>query len=304
MRDITCLVQQATSTQGLLTVSRAAELGVDRRVLARLCEAGVFERAARGVYRLPGSARTWMQALGIVCLSGAPPAAGSHRSALRVWEMRTSEELEATVRYPRSRRVEGAIIHRSADLETGDVTWFDGIPVTTPVRTICDAGLIFPPSEVGRLLDHAIATGVVERQDLWRFRRRVGKQGRNGVGVLHALLERLPAGAEQTESGPEVDLLRLCLEFGLAAPAVQVPIVVGGEHFRADLAYPERRVLLEYDGFDVHTTPERFAADRRRQNLLVLAGWTVLRFTKADLRQRRSAAAAEIRRTLIGFSAR
>jgi very-short-patch-repair endonuclease len=41
-------------------------------------------------------------------------------------------------------------------------------------------------------------------------------------------------------------------------------------------------VIAEADGRGPHGTPEAAYADRRRQNRLVNAGWTVLRFTWSD----------------------
>jgi very-short-patch-repair endonuclease len=41
-------------------------------------------------------------------------------------------------------------------------------------------------------------------------------------------------------------------------------------------------VLVEFDG-DVHRDRAVFVADLRRQNLLVAAGWTILRFSSADI---------------------
>ena len=49
---------------------------------------------------------------------------------------------------------------------------------------------------------------------------------------------------------------------------------------REDLAFVAERVALEYDGRVAHGDA-RFAQDRARQNALVAAGWTVLRFTAA-----------------------
>ncbi|MCM0674656.1 endonuclease domain-containing protein [Micromonospora phytophila] len=42
------------------------------------------------------------------------------------------------------------------------------------------------------------------------------------------------------------------------------------------------RVIAEADGRGPHGTPEAVFADRRRQNRLLNAGWTVLRFTWTD----------------------
>ena len=53
-----------------------------------------------------------------------------------------------------------------------------------------------------------------------------------------------------------------------------------------DLAYPERRLLVEYDGFAGHSTRSRFDGDRRRANALVLRhGVTLLRYTSASTRE-------------------
>ena len=64
-----------------------------------------------------------------------------------------------------------------------------------------------------------------------------------------------------------------------------------------DLAWPDRRVLVEFDG-DVHRDRRVFVKDLRRQNLLVLAGWTVLRFSSADVLGRPEYVVAAVRPAL------
>ena len=54
---------------------------------------------------------------------------------------------------------------------------------------------------------------------------------------------------------------------------------MGRLSYRADLAYPERRLLIEADGRDYHTKWADVAADMTRQNALVGLGWRILRFT-------------------------
>ena len=53
-----------------------------------------------------------------------------------------------------------------------------------------------------------------------------------------------------------------------------------------DFAFVAQRVAIEIDGRAWHTASDRFQNDRSRQNRLVLLGWTVLRFTWADLIER------------------
>jgi very-short-patch-repair endonuclease len=73
---------------------------------------------------------------------------------------------------------------------------------------------------------------------------------------------------------------------------------VGGTPYRLDYAWPDRLLAVEVDGYGPHSSREAFQSDRARQNALVLAGWTVLRFTWADVRDRPAAVAAVLRRAL------
>jgi very-short-patch-repair endonuclease len=54
---------------------------------------------------------------------------------------------------------------------------------------------------------------------------------------------------------------------------------------------------VEFDG-NVHRERAVFVNDVRRQNALVAAGWTVLRFTSADVLGRPDDVVAQIRRAL------
>jgi very-short-patch-repair endonuclease len=76
-------------------------------------------------------------------------------------------------------------------------------------------------------------------------------------------------------------------EAGLPAPILQHVVRDGAGRFlgQEDLAWPDRRVLVEFDG-NVHRERRVFVDDLRRQNGLVLARWTVLRFTSADVLRR------------------
>lgn len=64
----------------------------------------------------------------------------------------------------------------------------------------------------------------------------------------------------------------------------ECPAGVPGRKFRIDLAFVERKVGVEIDGWEFHAKHlEDFKRDRRRQNLLVIHGWRMLRFTAADI---------------------
>ncbi len=297
--DFKNLAPKAASQHGLLSRRQLLECGLTKRQIHDMLSRGQLERMSNRVLRLGGAPPSWEQDLAAACLFGEPPAIASHRSALRLWGLRTvDDEIEVSVRYPRRMACPTGIVHRMVDLVGADVTWIDGVPVTSPVRSLCDAGLIFPDDEVRRMVDHAVAVELVTSQDLWRFRRRVGRQGRNGCGVLERVLESMPESAEVAESGPEVLLARICERYGLPAPAVQFVVRVEGRDFRVDLGFPDERVFCEFDGVEYHTGMSQIAADGGRQNALVAAGWTPLRFIYRDLTERPSQVARLLHRTL------
>ena len=65
----------------------------------------------------------------------------------------------------------------------------------------------------------------------------------------------------------------------LPAPTQQHWVRFGSDKFRLDLAYPEAKLAIEYDGWDTHKTRTAFDADRRRDRILQVNGWVVLRLT-------------------------
>jgi hypothetical protein len=63
-----------------------------------------------------------------------------------------------------------------------------------------------------------------------------------------------------------------------------------------DVALILRQVAVEIDGWAFHSDVDRFQRDRERQNALISLGWTVLRFTWADLAHRPEYVASTVRR--------
>ncbi|HEV3472603.1 MAG TPA: DUF559 domain-containing protein [Actinomycetota bacterium] len=68
-------------------------------------------------------------------------------------------------------------------------------------------------------------------------------------------------------------------------PEPQYEIATSGRRFVIDYAYPAEKVAIELDGYRWHSSPDRLVSDRRRGNSIVLAGWTLVRFTDPDVKQ-------------------
>ncbi|MEM7140133.1 MAG: DUF559 domain-containing protein [Actinomycetota bacterium] len=214
---------------------------------------------------------------------------------MRLWDLRPWETaVEVSVRGFAAPTVDGAIVHRSYDLEPVDVECIHGLPVTSVERTLVDAGSYLGDGAVERAVDSAIGTGRTTVARLRAMRERVGRHGRAGVTAIDRALGDAAPGIDSAESPMEIALLRLIIEHGIAVPVSQFEVSIGSERFRADFAYPDAALLIEYDGYREHIAADRFERDRRRQNLLQLHGWLVLRFTKSDVRDRGSWVAGQI----------
>ena len=298
MQDFDVLARKAASQHGLLTRQQLRDEGISRARLDRLLADGLLTTESRSVVGVAGAPQSWERSLMAAVLRAGGLTVGSHRSAIRLWGLRSvDDELEIALPSHRGVRISGVVTHRSVDLRAEDRTVLDGVPVTTPERTLVDAGLIFPEREVRRLVGQALITRITTRDRLWSIRRRVGVQGRTGVVALERALESLP-DEKGAESDPELEMRALIRQAGLEEPVAQFGVDAGGSHYRIDLSYPTRRVALEYDGFDPHISVEAFERDRERQNLLVIAGWVVLRYTWSDLRQHPGRMVGQIRRAL------
>ncbi|GAA4286915.1 DUF559 domain-containing protein [Georgenia daeguensis] len=145
-------------------------------------------------------------------------------------------------------------------------------PVTTPARTAFDVGRHSDPLRAVPLLDALVrATGVTRQQV-----EDVAAQHR-GVRLIRELpkmLDLVDAGAESVR---ESQLRVVLVQAGLPRPVTQYTVLTSDGMFvaRVDLAWPELRVVVEYDG-SYHDDPRQVARDRARVNALRAAGWTVL----------------------------
>jgi very-short-patch-repair endonuclease len=135
-------------------------------------------------------------------------------------------------------------------------------------------------------IDMALHLGLTDAESLGRAR------GRR--------LRTLAAMAAPAESPMETRLRWLLLEAGLPRPEVQTNLHNSDGRFvgRADLYYPGARLVIEYDGGNHR---DRLVEDNRRQNLMVNAGFRLLRFTAADIRNRPDVVAAQVRSQLAPY---
>jgi very-short-patch-repair endonuclease len=79
-------------------------------------------------------------------------------------------------------------------------------------------------------------------------------------------------------------LLRLLLiRSGLPEPDVNPPMLIAGKTLHPDLAYPQWRVVLEYEGDGHRTDPRQWRRDITRREAFEDAGYRVIRVHSEDV---------------------
>jgi very-short-patch-repair endonuclease len=170
------------------------------------------------------------------------------------------------------------ILVRQAALPVGDVDVIGPRRCTDPRRTALDIARVEPLLEAVVALDVLLARAIVGRSELKEACAQLVGRGARRAQQAVALAD------PRSESPPESRLRVLLALAGFAAvPQYTVRDAAGNVIARLDLALPECRVAIEYDGA-WHAEDRQFIKDRRRLNRLVAAGWTVLHVTAADMR--------------------
>lgn len=191
-------------------------------------------------------------------------AALSHPSAAQLWGLLPIREGPIDVSIPGhggKKRRRGLRLHRSVSLLPADVTLRNGIPVTTPARTIADLCRVV--AKPGR-------SGLISP---WQLRR----------AIRQAEVLGLPLGddveSDGTRSDLEADFLHLCRRYRLPAPAVNIRV---GPHL-VDFLWRDWRLIVETDSFAYHGGRTAFQDDRGRDLDLRARGFEVIRLSEKQV---------------------
>lgn len=92
---------------------------------------------------------------------------------------------------------------------------------------------------------------------------------------LRLLLDEIHPQTKRTKSELERMFLHVCLQLGLPQPEVNPCLEVNGRTLKPDFLWREQRLILEADSRQFHDTDTAFVDDRRREQLLQVAGWRV-----------------------------
>jgi very-short-patch-repair endonuclease len=186
----------------------------------------------------------------------------SHLSAADLWGIRRrvrrlaeagrrGEVPDVHVTVPRTsglRKRNGIVLHRSSTLVAGHCTLNDGIPVTTPTRTLADLRPLISPAQFNATVREAEFLRL-PIEDQFEF---------DGAGTE---LERA--------------MLALCRRHRLPPPEVNVKV----DRLEVDFLWRSERLVVEVDGWEAHRSRSAFESDRARDARLAVLGYERIRFT-------------------------
>jgi very-short-patch-repair endonuclease len=171
----------------------------------------------------------------------------------------------------------------------------DGIPVTSPFRTIFDLAMVLKMRALERAFHEAEVRGLTDRVSLPLLLERY--PGRPGTRNLRALLES-PEPVGLTRNDFEEAFLALVDAHGISRPRMNGDLSVRGRFFEIDALWERERVAVELDSRSVHGTKKRFESDRQRDRILVAEGWKTFRITWRALRDEPAEIVADLKAAL------
>ena len=229
-------------------------------------------------------------------LAMGPGAVLSHRSAAELWGIvpRSSRAVDVT-RLKNARTRPRIAVHRSFVPED-ERTALEGIPATTPPRTVLDLAAVVSTRQLERALNQMEVRGLTDRLSIPNLLARYPR--RRGSAVLQALLGSGAGAQGITRNDFEERFAALIDSYELPRPRFNADIAIGGRFISPDCLWADARLIVELDGRGAHGTRRAFEEDRERDRLLVADGWRVIRVTWRQLCDEEARVAADLRKAL------
>lgn len=273
---------------GVITRAQARTAGISDDAISRRVRSGHWLRCAPGVFFVNDRPFSDAARVRSAVWSYGPAATASGLAA--AWWLGVThyppELVEVTVPKVSNHRKRDRITVRRRDLLRQDIIERSGLRVTALPLTVIEAATRRGGGV--KLMDSALQRHV-ELKQLWDAHLR--NKGRHGSPAARILLMSAEDGARSEAERLLVKLLRQNKITGWKANFPVAGYIV-------DVVFQAPRLAIEVDGWAFHSSAEDFENDRKRQNIISLLGYQVLRFTWLDLTEYPDRVVAEIRNAL------
>jgi very-short-patch-repair endonuclease len=283
---------QARLQAGLFTTRQALDSGMTRAQVRHRRGTALWIPFAGAALRHRDAAPHQLADAYAACLTW-PDAVTCLGAAARVHQLPVATGGPVRAVVPHARGAQLRLVPMRYALADSDVLEIGPLRVTTLERTVFDCVGLLPARSAEELVIWVLTRRILSHAEMSdAVTRRRGAQGNQ---QRRALLDATRNGAMGVA---EQRLHRILHGAGITGWAADRPVqdrfgLVGS----ADVLFPRERLIIEVDGMAYHGASQ-FQSDRTRQNRLVLAGYTVLRFTWDDLVSQPRTVAAHIRQAL------
>ena len=289
------LLRSGWPQKDILTTAALREVGITDRLLAHGVRLGAVVRLRHGVY-MPAhrwsALKPWEKDLArieahIEGTRGAPLYCLSSAAILHgvsAWNVGPAVHVATRYAGAQSSRSSDTLTHQ-LPLTEADIVTLERrgrrIRVTSVVRTLVDCFRFLPHEQALVIGDSALHQRLTSVEDLRDAIHEGSPRGRRrALAVVEAL-------EPKTESPGESRTRALLRRLGFERPVVQLRLETADGEYRADFAWVELKIIVEFDGegkyLDYQPTPAVLLAERRRESLLMEQGWIFVRLRWSDL---------------------
>jgi predicted transcriptional regulator of viral defense system len=274
----------ASPQRHLIRLDQLHAAGLSRNTVSDWVRAGRLHRLHRGVFALHPPPYDRRQQLLAAVYACGPASAVSHLCAAALLSLVDDHPALIDVAVPtqRGRKLPGINAHR-LPLPAHDRAAVGGIPCTSAARTLIDIAPLLDDDALEDALITADSLRILNRRRLDELI--AERCGRPGLARLAALISDDPVEAR---SRNERRMLSICREFNIPRPLVNHRIEADGRTFYADFCWPELRLIVEADSWRWHGGRSANESDRDRDQLLMMAGWRIVHFTRDQIVHRRA----------------
>jgi very-short-patch-repair endonuclease len=294
------IARLASRQHGVASRKQLRALGLSDDEISDRALSGSLQPLFRGTFAVGHRAITRqgrLLAAVLACGEGTVLSHGAAAELLGLWD----KQLPVVDVIPPNwsgRKIQGIRWHRVPLPRADEVEVRERILCTNVSRTLVDMAGRTGWSSMRRLVEQAAILRVldVDEVDLMLARGR-----RLGAPRLREILAPWRSTVEERpvlRSRLEARLLPRLIEEGLPVPRSNVKLNIDGYGVEVDLLWEKQRLAIETDGEETHGTPMAFHRDRKRDQVLLAAGYRTARITWDQVRDEPNAVVNRIARIL------